>query len=461
MDPATLTLASACAALAARAISSLELTDFLLERIARYDPKLNSFLLVTRDLARDQARSADAARARGDATDPLNGIPIALKDLFDLCGFPTTAGSEILRENIAEQDAEVTARLRARGAVFVGKNNMHEFAFGVTNENPHYGNAHNPWQLEHITGGSSGGCAAAVAARLCLGALGSDTGGSIRIPAALCGISGLKPTYGRVSLRGVIPLSWSNDHAGPLAQTAEDCALLMNAIAGYDAEDPVSVNVPVTDFSGSLNNPLQGMRFAAPRGYFEEDVQADILEAVREAERVLCDLGAVRVEKEIPSPQGMFNANRVTLRVEAAAYHRAWIASRPGDYGTDVLTRLKSFQQIRADDYALARRAQAQLRRTLELYFADVDFVITPTTRVSAPRMGSDALALAQNLTAFTAPFDVTGVPALSVPCGFTPGGLPIGLQIVGPPWADARVLQVGHHYQTVTDWHARVPDLP
>jgi aspartyl-tRNA(Asn)/glutamyl-tRNA(Gln) amidotransferase subunit A len=291
--------------------------------------------------------------------------------------------------------------------------------------------------------------------------LGSDTGGSIRIPAALCGVSGLKPTYGRVSLRGVIPLSWSNDHAGPIAQTAEDCVLLLNGIAGYDPDDPVSVDVPVQDFSARLDAPLKGMRFAAPRGYFEREVEGEILEAVRGAERVLIDLGAVLVEEDPPSPQEMFDTNRLTLRVEAAAYHREWLESRSDDYGRDVFTRLKSFQSIRADEYAVARRRQAQLRRKLEQYFAGVDFFITPTTRVSAPRIGSDALALAHNLTAFTAPFDVTGVPALSVPCGFTSGGLPIGLQIVGPPWAEARVLQVGHQYQTATDWHARAPALP
>jgi aspartyl-tRNA(Asn)/glutamyl-tRNA(Gln) amidotransferase subunit A len=458
-DP-SLTLAVARAALDAGEFSALELTDYFLARIAQYDPTPNTFIRVTPELAREQAKRADAVRAGHAPRGALNGIPLALKDLFDLRGVPTTAGSKIFHDNIPDRDAEVTTRLRAAHAVILGKNNMHEFAFGVTNENPHYGSVRNPWNIEHVPGGSSGGGGAAVAARLLLGALGSDTGGSIRIPAALCGVTGLKPTYGRVSLRGVIPLSWSNDHAGPLAQTAEDCALLLNAIAGYDPHDPVSVNVSTEDFTAQLASPVKGLRFSMPRGFFETEVDSQILEAVEQAARVLVALGAVRVEKQLPAAQAMFQANRLTLRVEAATYHRARLEELSGEIGTDVLTRLKSFQQIRADDYALARRRQAELRRELELYFSDVDFLVTPTTPISAPLIHGDAVNLAQLLTSFTGPFDVTGAPALSVPCGFTSTGLPIGLQIIGPLWHEARVLQVGHQYQSATDWHARIPPL-
>lgn len=460
MNPATLTLATARAALDAGEISSLDLTNYFLERIAQYDSKLDAFITVTAELAREQAQYADWAGAAGEPPNAVYGIPLALKDLFDLRGVRTTAGSRILRDNIAQADAFVVAKLNTQGAVFLGKNNMHEFAFGVTNENPHYGNAHNPWNLDHITGGSSGGGAAAVAARLCLGALGSDTGGSIRIPAALCGISGLKPTYGRVSLRGVIPLSWSNDHAGPLAQTAEDCALLLNAIAGYDAADPVSVNMPTTNYSVDLKNSLRGVRFAALRGYFEENVDPEITSAVRQAERVLVELGAICLEKELPSVEQMFDANRLTLRVEAATYHREWLKTRADEYGADVLARLSSFQQIPAQEYALARRRQAELKRELEHFFTDIDLLLTPTTPVSAPHMGGDAVTMAQHLTAFTAPFDVTGAPAISIPCGFTSQGLPIGLQIIGRAWNEASVLQAAHQFQQATDWHSKVPAL-
>jgi aspartyl-tRNA(Asn)/glutamyl-tRNA(Gln) amidotransferase subunit A len=460
MDLASLTLRAARDALAQHEISSLELADFYLKRIARYDSQLNSFILVTADLARTQAQRADTERARGNARGALQGIPLAIKDLFDLRGFPTTAGSNILRNHIAQENAPVVSNLLDSGAVILGKNNLHEFAFGVTNDNPHFGAVHHPWHLDCVPGGSTGGGAAAVAARFTFGALGSDTGGSIRIPSALCGVTGIKPTYGRVSLRGVIPLSWSNDHAGPLAQTAEDCALILQAIAGYDAGDPVSANVRVPDFSARLEESVRGLRFAAPRGYFEQSVDDEILRAVREAERVLEELGAVRVEKELPDAPEMFETNRVTLRVEAATYHRDWLETRQADYGADVYTRLKSFQSIRADEYARARRRQAELTRALDLFFDDVDFFITPTTRIVAPRIGGDAVSLAAHLTAFTAPFDVTGVPAISVPCGFTRAGLPIGLQIVGRAWDEARILQVAHQYQRVTDWHAQVPPL-
>ena len=466
MNPATFTLAAARDALTAREISSLELTDFFLERITQYDSKLNTFITVTAERAREQAQRVDDARARGENLDALAGIPLAIKDLFDWRGLPTTAGSKILRDNIAQDDARVVTNLFVADAVLLGKNNMHEFAFGVTNENPHFGAVHNPWNLEHLPGGSSGGGAAAVAARLCLGALGSDTGGSIRIPAALCGITGLKPTYGRVSLRGVVPLSWSNDHAGPLAQTARDCALILQAIAGYDEHDPVSVNVPVPNFSGTLNHSLRGLRFATPRDYFEQEVDEQILRAVRDAEHVFAELGAVRVEKNLPHARAMFEMNRVTLRVEAATFHREWLESREKDYGADVYTRLKSFQTIRADEYALAKRRQAELTRALDLFFDDIDFFITPTTRIPAPRIGGDVVSpsetinLAQHLTAFTAPFDVTGVPAISIPCGFTRDGLPIGLQIVGRAWNEARILQVAHQFQHVTDWHRQMPSV-
>lgn len=460
MNPATLTLAGARDALNAGAVSALELTEFYLSRIAEFDVQLNCFITVTADSAREQARHADIERVQGSHTSALQGIPLALKDLFDVRGLRTTAGSKILRDNIATRDAFIVTNLLAQGAVLLGKNNMHEFAFGVTNENPHYGATHNPWDITRIPGGSSGGGAAAVAARLCLGAIGSDTGGSIRIPAALCGITGIKPTYGRVSLRGVIPLSWSNDHAGPLAQTALDSALLLNAIAGYDADDPVSVNVPTQDYVAALDQPVQGLRFAALRGYFEQDVDAEILRAVREAERVLEGLGAMRIERELPHVQEMFEMNRGTLRVEAATYHREWLERRVEEYGGDVYSRLKSYQSIRADEYAQARRRQTELVREMDRFFGDLDFFITPTTRIAAPPIGSDPVSLAHHLTAFTAPFDVTGSPAISIPCGFTHDGLPIGLQIVGRAWDEAGVLRVAHQFQGATDWHTRIPAL-
>lgn len=460
MDPITLNLAAARAALGRGECPARELADFYLERIQRLNPELNAFLTVTAESARAQAARADAQRAGGDVAPALLGIPFALKDLFATQGVRTTAGSRILRAAVPMEDAHVVTRLHQAGSVMLGKLNMHEFAYGATNENPHYGDAKNPWALDRVTGGSSGGSAAAVAARMCLGALGSDTGGSIRIPAALCGVTGIKPTYGRVSLRGVIPLSWSNDHIGPLAQTAEDCALILDAIAGYDPRDPVSVNVPVPDFAAAINEPLRGLRLAAPRGYFESGVADEILRAVADAARVFQDLGAVRVERELDKAVEMFTANRTILRVEAAAYHRGWLESNAADYGEDVRARLASAKTISASEFALARRQQVELTRALELWFSDIDWMLIPTTRIPAPARGSDAVALAQQLTGLTAPFDVTGFPAISIPGGFTSDGLPIGIQLVAQKWNESCILRAAHQFQTVTDWHCRLPPL-
>jgi aspartyl-tRNA(Asn)/glutamyl-tRNA(Gln) amidotransferase subunit A len=460
MNPIDLTLAAANRALRAREISSWELTDFFLERIASLNPALNAFITVTADAARAEAQQADDELAHGADLGPLHGIPLALKDLFDTRGVRTTAGSKILRDRIPAEDAGVTVRLRSSGAVLLGKLNMHEWAFGVTNDNPHFGPTRNPWDLDRIPGGSSGGSAAAVAARLCLGAMGSDTGGSIRLPAALCGVTGLKPTFGRVSLRGVIPLSWSMDHAGPLAQTAEDCALLLQGIAGYDPLDPVSVDAPVPDYTAALDQPLAGIRLAVPSGYFAAEVDAEVLTAVQGATRVLADSGAVLVSKEIAFAEDLFLTNRSVLNAEAAAFHGEHMKTQAEDIGADVLTRLRNGAATLTADYVRARRLQLELRRALEVYFSNVDLLATPTTRVVAPRFGSDAVAMSQHLTPFTAPFNLTGFPAVSLPCGLNHEGLPIGLQLVARPWAEALLLQAAHRYQLATDWHKRQPAL-
>ncbi|MCI0476796.1 MAG: hypothetical protein L0Y55_11155, partial [Anaerolineales bacterium] len=315
-----------------------------------------------------------------------------------------------------------------------------------------------PWDHTRVPGGSSGGSAVAVSARLCLGALGTDTGGSIRIPSALCGVTGIKPTYGRVSVRGVVPLSWSNDHAGPIAQTAQDCALLLNVLAGYDAQDPASVNIPAPDFTRTLNDSLCGLRFVVPKGYFEEKVDAQILDAVEQAARVLEELGAVRVDKKFVAAPDMFQLNRVILRSEALAYHRNYLATQADAYGADVLKRLREGEAITTAEYAVARRVQTELVRAFELWFYDVDLLVIPTTRTPAPLSGTDPLEMAQHLTAFTAPFNVTGFPAISLPCGFTREGLPIGLQIVGARWREDLLLRAAHQYQLTTDWHGKMP---
>ncbi|MGB8647164.1 MAG: amidase, partial [Anaerolineae bacterium] len=340
MDTMDLTLSQANRLLRERKTSAQELTDFYLARIAALDPTLHAFITITADAARAAARQADEERARGVDRGPLHGIPIALKDLFDTCDAPTTAGSKILRGRIPAEDATVVTRLRQAGAVVLGKTNMHEWAFGVTNDNPHFGRALNPWDAGRAPGGSSGGSAIAIAARLALGALGSDTGGSIRIPSSVCGITGLKPTYGRVSLRGVIPLSWSMDHAGPMAQTAEDCALLLQVIAGYDAQDPASADMPVPDYARGLTQSLAGLRIAAPGGYFASPVNAEVAAAVARAASVLEQQGARLVAKEMPFAEELFQMNRTILSAEAAAVHQERMDKQSEDFGADVRTRL-------------------------------------------------------------------------------------------------------------------------
>ncbi len=459
MNALSWTLSEAGRQLAARQISALELTEFFLARAAPLNPLLDAFITLTADVARAQARQADEEFARGVVRSPLQGLPLALKDLFDTREAPTTAGSKIWRDRVPAEDAAVTSRLRDAGAVMLGKTNLHEWAFGVTNSNPHFGATRNPWDPERIPGGSSGGSAAGVAARMCLGALGSDTGGSIRIPAALCGVTGLKPTYGRVSLRGAIPLSWSMDHAGPIAQTAEDCARILQVLAGYDPLDPVSANVPVPDYVAGLNQSLKGIRLARPAGFFTAQVDEEILRAVEEATRVFKSSGAQVVEKDLPFVEEMIDVGRLR-GAEAAAYHRERMEKQPEDFGADVLQRLRSGAAVPMSDYALWKRRQAELTRALELYFQEVDVLITPATRIVAPRLDSftDAVKMAQDLTAFTVPFNLTGFPALVLPCGFTRTGLPIGLQLVAGPWHEAQLLQAGHQFQQLTDWHTRRP---
>ncbi len=331
----------------------------------------------------------------------------------------------------------------------------------MTNDNPHFGACRNPWDLERIPGGSSGGCAAALAARLCLGALGSDTGGSIRIPASLCGVVGLKPTRGRVSLRGVIPLSWNLDHAGPMARSARDAAILLQAIAGYDAEDPYSVNHPGEEYLMTLKKGVSGWRVALASDAFFAEADAEVLAAVQDAASVFVQLGAHVEEVPFPGAREAAQANGLMVTSDAAAFHRERLQNRPQDFGPDVLQRLQTGAAYTSTEYILARHAQTLLRHQFERFFAEYDILLTPTTPIAAPlRAGEDAVERARQLTRFTAPFNLTGLPALSLPCGFTREGLPIGLQIVSRSWAETQVLQAAYAYEQVTGWNVRKPLL-
>jgi aspartyl-tRNA(Asn)/glutamyl-tRNA(Gln) amidotransferase subunit A len=460
MELTSLTIHEAARLLKQKEISPIELTQAHLERIQLLDQRLNSYLTLTPELALQQARQAEMEIQHGNYKGALHGIPLALKDLYETKGIRTTAGSTFFADYIPDADAAVVQRLKEAGAVILGKLNMHEIALGVTNENPHYGDCCNPWDLTRISGGSSGGNAAALAAGLCMGALGSDTGGSIRIPSALCGVVGLKPTYGRVSLRGVIPLSWNLDHAGPMGRCVRDVAILLQAIAGYDPEDAWSVDMPVEEYLSDLKSNLHHWHIAlAVDDYYTdaEIVDGEVLQAVRKAAQDFEKLG-VRVEQvPFPNARDAAMANGLMTPADAAAFHHQRLSENAQGFGQDVLKRLQSGAAYTSTEYSLARRMQTILRCKFNEFFNEYDLLLTPTTPITAPIRGSaDAAERARLLTRFTAPFNLTGLPALSVPCGWSSEKLPIGLQIVGKPWAESKVLLAGELYE-----HRRGPRIP
>lgn len=459
-----LTLSSALEQIRKGALSPRALARLCLSQIEHLNPQLNAFLNVTPESALQQAEQAEMLVRRSPANlDRLEllGIPLALKDLIDAAGIRTTAGSLFFKDNIPSEDASVVLKLKQSAAVLLGKTNTHEIALGVTTNNPHFGPSRNPWDLSRIPGGSSGGSAVAVATGMCLGALGTDTGGSIRIPAALCGVVGLKPTYGRVSLRGVIPLSWNLDHVGPIARTVGDAARLFMAIAGFDPHDPVTVDVPVGDCLSNLDRGVRDFRVALARGDYVEASDPEVGAAIDEAGRIFKSLGAVLEKMDLTWLEAAAGANRQMTQADAAAYHRHRLAEHPEWFGADVLERLRIGAALTAPEYSLVRRTQSELKRAVEGLFEKYDILLLPTTPIPAPMIeGTQAVDAARQLTRFTAAFNLTGAPALSVPCGFTHGGLPIGLQIVSKAWAEAKVLQAGQAFEQATGWHTRFPGL-
>ncbi|HEX7157857.1 MAG TPA: amidase, partial [Edaphobacter sp.] len=456
-----LSLSEASELLRQRKVSPVELTEVCLERIERLNPVLNAFITVTAAEALEQAREAEAAIHRGDWIGPLHGIPIALKDLVDTRGVRTTAGSGIFRHRIPTEDAEIVRRLKSAGAVLLGKLNLHEFAYGASSVIGEFGPVRNPWAPDHSTGGSSGGSAAAVAAGLCYGAIGSDTGGSIRIPAAWCGVVGLKPTYGRVSARGVIPLSWSLDHIGPMTRTVSDAALMLQAIAGYDPEDAASTDAPVPDYRQTLAADTASLRIGIPRAHFYEALHPEIESAIDTALSVLKELTSSQQEIEV---RGDAEIALLILKAEAFAYHRDHLTKTPELYQPETLRRIRGGAEISASAYIDARREMDHLRRSVTKVFEAVDLVITPTMTVPPPTI-ADLVAAPESLrakevvmTRNTRPFNLLGLPTISVPCGFTDAGLPIGLQITGPPGGEEAVLRLAHAYERATGWHSRLP---
>ncbi len=436
-------------------VSAVEVAEAVLARLAVHDRLLNSFIRPMPDQALLAARRVDDAVRAGRSPAPLAGVPVAVKDIIDVAGVPTTSGAHRRFHSTPHEDAPVVARLRAAGAIIVGKTGLHEFAYGVTNINPHMGPVRNPWDRSRIPGGSSGGSAAAVAAGFCAAALGTDTGGSIRIPASLCGVTGLKPTFGLVPVSGVVPLAWSLDHVGPLVRSAADAALLLSVLAGT----PQS--------TADLNRGVAGLRVGLPKGFFWDEVDADVGTACAQAIRMLEGLGASVSDVSIPDAANAGAAAAIVLTAEASAYHERRLREDGDAYGEDVRVRLDRGLFLSASDYLLGLRARRFLMREFFQALTGVDVLVTPATVAPAAAIEDDpryaptaSLAMSVQYTRCTNPFNLTGLPALALPCGFTAGGLPIGLQIVGRLFDDPMVVRVGHAYQRATDWHLRQPLL-
>lgn len=458
LDPFSLTIFTSLEMLRARKISPMELTAACLQRINQLNPSLNAFITIMKDSVRNDAQ---ALLTKRDSTLPLFGIPIAIKDLYETKGTVTTAGSRFFSDYEPDKDSAVIEKIKQSGALIVGKTNTHEFAFGVTGVNPHFGACRNPWDAARISGGSSSGSAVAVATGMSLGALGTDTGGSIRIPASLCGVVGLKPTFGRVSLRGIVPLSWNLDHAGPLARSVRDTAMLLQVIAGFDPLDPASVDNPTDDYINGLDESIRGWKIAFAVGIFIEEADPSVSSAINEAAKAFESLGAVVTKVDMDFLRKFALANGQMVQADAAAYHYARLSEHPDWFGADVRERLESGRSLSSTDYSLARRNQSEGRRWMESLFHDYDLLILPTTPITAPMIeGANAIEQARRLTRFTAPFNLTGLPALSLPCGYDSSGLPIGLQLVSGAWSEARLLQAGHAYERTTSGLMRSPTI-
>lgn len=437
-------------ALASGDVSSEDVTRVYVERIARYDQTLSSYITVCAEEALEAARESDRAVARGRARRPLEGVPLGIKDLIDTRGVRTTSGSQLEGARVPLEDAEVWVKLRAAGAHLLGKHNLHEFAFGATNENPHYGASRNPWDTARISGGSSGGSAVAVAADLSPASIGTDTGGSIRIPAAFCGVFGLKPTYGRVSVRGISPLAYSLDHAGPITRSVRDAALLMDIIAGFDVEDDLSLHAPLRSFGGRLGRGAKDVRIGVSRSFFFENVQREIVLRAHELLERLAGEGAVIEEMDLDLSD-VPGAQDIIITSEALYAHQQRLTGGGDLYGADVRERLLRGNGFTAVDYARAQRVRYALRARMRRVFEHVDLLLAPTVAFLPTPIGAGSVLLPSgeepvrsHLTRLTNPLNLAGIPALSVPCGRSSAGLPIGMQLIGPELQEDLVLQVG-----------------
>jgi aspartyl-tRNA(Asn)/glutamyl-tRNA(Gln) amidotransferase subunit A len=453
-----LDLSAASLAVQKKEVSPVALTRACLERVERLNPKLNAFITVTAESALESAAAAEAEIARGEWKGPLHGIPLAVKDLIETAGVKTTAASAVLKDYVPTTDAEVIRRLKAAGAILLGKLNLHEFAYGGSAIIGHFGPARNPWNTAHVCGGSSSGSGAAVAARLCYGAIGTDTAGSIRLPAACCGITGLKPTYGLVSTRGVLPLSWSLDHVGPMARTAADAALILQAIAAYDPQDIYCQKFPPVYYPSAIEEKTSGLRLGVAQDFWSEvdtEIKLAVDAAVAQLEKLTAGVQPIDISTHV---------DRTVVRSEPFAYHQKYLPQQEGSYDPETLRRIRSGADVTATDYIQAYRELLEQRRHILQLFDRVDLVLTPTAPVLPPSI-SALQAVPEQLRAKelfmlrnTRPLNIYGLPSISVNCGFSNSGLPIGVQITGAPGADGMVLCLAHAYQNHSDWHKKRP---
>ncbi|MGO8910869.1 MAG: amidase [Bradyrhizobium sp.] len=465
-EPVLMSLTSVAQAIADKRVSSREVTQSCLDRIARWQPHLNAFMAIEAEAALAAADAADTALAKG-ARGALHGVPLAHKDMYYEAGKVVTCGSHIRRDFVATTTSTALQRLKDAGTVRLGSLQMAEFAYGPTGHNSHYGPVHNPFALDRVTGGSSSGSGAAVAARLTFAALGSDTGGSIRMPAHFCGVTGLKTTVGRVSRAGAMPLSQSLDTVGPLARSAEDCAVLLVLMAGADPADPTAVTGPVPDFAAATTGSIKGLTIGVPTAFYVDDLDADVAGVLDATIAVLKREGANVVQVELPDQRQLTAACQLVLAVEAAAFHKRWMIERPQDYGAQVLMRLQNGLAIPGVSYLEAMRWRGPALAAFLAAVADVDAMIAPVAPVAAPTIAEsdvgnspDAEAVIQRLTRFTRPINYLGLPSLAIPAGFTRGGLPVGMQLVGRCFDEATLLRIGAAFQRVTDFHERLPRL-
>ncbi len=457
-----LSIADASRLIVSKELSPVELTRAYLERIEALDSRLHAYITVTAELAMDQARAAEQEIASQGPRSPMHGIPFALKDIYDTAGIPTTGHSRLTRDRVPETNAACTARLLDAGGILLGKLATHEFATGGPSYDLPWPPANNPWMLDRFPGGSSSGAAAAVAAGLVPGAMGSDTGGSVRLPAAFCGLAGMKPTFGRVSKRGILPLSWSLDNAGPLTWTVEDCAIMLQVIAGHDPLDPSSANWPVPDYHAALDTGIAGMRIGLVRHFYEHDVMADaaVIDAMNAAADVLRDLGAEVVDVELPSLAQFQACNRIITMAEAFAIHEHSLVHRPEDYGAVTRYRVLPGAMLTAADYLAALRQQRECAAQTLAVLDRVDVLLTATTYGPAPVQVAMRAEANFSRPPLTNPFNLTQLPAISICNGYSEDGLPLAMQIAGQRFDEATCFRVAHAYEKATPWRDRRPQF-